>query len=85
MLKKLLSLAQGLWPGERSVKRLNVSNPALCELELWSSKVLRGARIIFEVAVDFHEASRSWKEMLRIWVRKSCLHSCGDPQHSMFA
>lgn len=69
MLRKLLSLAQGRWSQERSVKRLSVSDPALHDLELWSGKVLKGARILFESAVDFDETSRSWKEMLRIWVR----------------
>ena len=76
MLKKLLSLAQGLWRGERSVKRITVTSPAFQDLELCSAKVLRGARILFEVAVDFDETSRSWKEMLRIWVRMSLLNFC---------
>ncbi|KAK9842411.1 hypothetical protein WJX84_005751 [Apatococcus fuscideae] len=68
VLNKLRSLAMGLWPSERSVKRINASNPALHDLELWSCKLLKGARILFEIAVDFEEASRTWKEMLRLWV-----------------
>ncbi len=68
VLNKLRSLAMGLWPSERSVKRINASNPALHDLELWSCKLLKGARILFEIAVDFEEASRTWKEMVRLWV-----------------
>lgn len=83
MLRKLLSLAQGRWSGERSVKRLKASNPALHDLELWRGKVLRGARVLFEIAVDFDEASRSWKEMLRIWVRVDVLGLLQASRHDV--
>lgn len=29
---------------------------------------LQGGRIVFEVAADYSEAGRGWRDMLRLWV-----------------
>lgn len=36
-------------------------------MELWRSKLTKGGRIVWEVAAEWSESSRCWREMLRIW------------------
>ncbi len=36
--------------------------------ELWRLKITRAGRILFEVAVEYDEESRTWAEMIRLWV-----------------
>lgn len=36
--------------------------------ELWRLKITKGGRILFEVAVEYDEESRTWVEMIRLWV-----------------
>ena len=70
MFRKLAALGQGHWHRDRSVKRLFSDDEALRDQELWRCKTTRGGRIVFEVAADFDERSKTWKEMLRLWVSR---------------
>ena len=51
-LSKLYHLAEGFWQGATVAKKL-VSHAAGARLSLYESKFLKGARIIWEVGVDF--------------------------------
>ena len=73
MFRKLAALGQGHWHSDRSVKRLFSEDEALRDQELWRCKTTRGGRIVFEVAADFDERSKTWKEMLRLWGEQSLL------------
>ena len=47
--------------------------------ELWRLRVDKGGRILFEVAVEYDEESRSWSEMIRLWVSAAAgvrMHAC---------
>ncbi|KAK9854785.1 hypothetical protein WJX84_000152 [Apatococcus fuscideae] len=68
VFRKLAALGQGHWHSDRSVKRLFSDDEALRDQELWRCKTTRGGRIVFEVAADFDERSKTWKEMLRLWL-----------------
>ena len=46
--------------------------PLCRDLEVYRVKLTKGARIVFEVAVDYDQQTKSWREMLRLWV-------CGKP------
>ena len=37
-------------------------------LEVYRTLLSKGARIVFEVAVDYSQTAHVWKEMLRLWV-----------------
>ena len=77
MLLRLQSLAQGLWARSRRAARVKLppglaAAPGAAPPELWAVRLTaRGGAVLFEVASDFSEASRSYKDMLRIWVRGS--------------
>lgn len=46
----------------------------LATLELYSTKITKSGRILFEVAEDWSEVTQSWKDMIRIWVREALCH-----------
>eukprot|EP00887_Chlorella_sp_A99_P006107 scaffold22.g6107.t1 len=64
VLRRLEHIGLGLWARDKKTKRITTP---LKSLELWSSKLTRGGRIVFEVAADWSENYKEWKEMLRIW------------------
>ena len=64
VLVRLQHLGQGMWARDKKTKRISTPSPTL---ELWSSKLTRAGRIVFEVAADWSETSKCWKEMLRLW------------------
>jgi hypothetical protein len=66
VLVRLQHLGTGLWARDKKTKR--IATPLVPSLELWSSKLTRAGRIVFEVAADWSELSKCWKEMLRLWV-----------------
>lgn len=35
---------------------------------MYRTKFTKGGRIVFEVAVDYDQATKTWREMLRLWV-----------------
>lgn len=49
--------------------------------ELWRLKITRAGRILFEVAVEYDEESRTWAEMIRLWVGSKSM--TGSVQCSM--
>jgi hypothetical protein len=46
--------------------------------ELWRLKITKGGRILFEVAVEYDEESRTWAEMIRLWVRGWAFGAAAD-------
>lgn len=42
------------------------------DLEVYRTLLTKGGRIVFEVAVDYSQTARIWKDMIRLWV---CLYS----------
>ena len=43
------------------------SQSLIGKLELWRTKLTKGGRIIFEIALDFSERERHFMDMIRIW------------------
>ncbi|KAK9819698.1 hypothetical protein WJX72_001361 [[Myrmecia] bisecta] len=68
VLGKLKKIGQDFWQTDGTTKALKFEDLSLRALELWRTKLTRGGRIVFEVALDFSETSSTWKEMLRLWV-----------------
>ena len=38
------------------------------DLEVYRTLLTKGGRIVFEVAVDYSQTARIWKDMIRLWV-----------------
>ncbi|KAK9807285.1 hypothetical protein WJX73_007725 [Symbiochloris irregularis] len=65
VFKSLHRIAQGHWQADgNTARRLG----HVRDLEVYRTKLTKGARIVFEVAVDYDQKSKSWREMLRLWV-----------------
>lgn len=56
---------QGYWRSDGDTSRLANLGEGL---ELWRTKVTRGARIVWEVCPDFDDEQHCWKDMIRIWL-----------------
>jgi hypothetical protein len=65
-LSKLHTLAQGYWHGSTVAKKL-VSHVAGARLSLYESKFLKGARIIWEVGIDFAPKVKMYTQTIRVW------------------
>jgi hypothetical protein len=65
-LSKLHTLAEGYWQDCTVAKKL-VSRVARARLSLYESKFLKGARIIWEVGVDFSPTVGMFTQTIRVW------------------
>lgn len=66
VLRKLYQIGKGFWKQDSDTKALRTEGAA--GLQLWHTVWCKGGHIVFEVALDYSETSRSWTEMLRLWV-----------------
>eukprot|EP00775_Hariotina_reticulata_P001454 gene1454-1796_t len=71
VLLKLRRIGEGLWQADGSSKRIRTEEPGL---ELWRTKITKGGRIIWQVAVDFSQERKAWMDMIRVW----CIHMRHD-------
>ena len=65
-LSKLHALAEGYWQDCTVAKKL-LSHVASAKLSLYESKFLKGARIIWEVGVDFSPTVGMYTQTIRVW------------------
>jgi hypothetical protein len=68
VLQRLVRIASGFWVQDGNTARLACEDKSLKGLELWRTKFSKAGRIVFEVAVDFSQRSKTWQETLRLWV-----------------
>ncbi|KAI3424745.1 hypothetical protein D9Q98_008134 [Chlorella vulgaris] len=66
VLMRVQQIGRGLWLADGKTQRRTTGMPPT--LELWRTKLTKGGRIIFEVAADYSESSKGWRDMLRLWV-----------------
>ncbi|PSC76135.1 TPR and ankyrin repeat-containing 1-like isoform A [Micractinium conductrix] len=66
VLRRLQQIGSGAWGSDGVTERLFEGVPPT--MELWRTRLNRGGRIVFEVAADYSEASRSWRDMIRLLV-----------------
>ncbi|EFJ46513.1 hypothetical protein VOLCADRAFT_118102 [Volvox carteri f. nagariensis] len=67
VMSRLRVIGSGYWARCRGAKKITADDPTLAQQELWRLKVTKGGRILFEVAVEYDEESRTWAEMIRLW------------------
>jgi len=66
VLRRLLRIGEGLWQQDGNTVCLKVDKAL--NLELWRTKFSKSGRIVFEIAVDYSERLKVWRENLRLWV-----------------
>jgi hypothetical protein len=64
VMKSIASIGEGDWSGN-SFKRLET--PHCTRLRLWECKFLAGARIIWEVGIDYSSRVKRYSDTIRIW------------------
>ncbi|GLI67624.1 hypothetical protein VaNZ11_011871, partial [Volvox africanus] len=67
VMSRLPIIGSGYWARCRGAKKLPADDPMLAQQELWRLKITKGGRILFEVAVEYDEETRTWAEMIRLW------------------
>ncbi|KXZ49100.1 hypothetical protein GPECTOR_23g31 [Gonium pectorale] len=67
VMDRLRVIGSGYWARCRGAKKLTADDPLFGQQELWRLKITKAGRILFEVAVEYDEESRTWAEMIRLW------------------